>query len=278
MGTGNAILSSIFGIGETTIINAAEESEINDLISFCNLIGAEIDRIEPRKIRILGKRIFRGTSFKVQNDINEAVAFAVGALVTNGNISIKGVEKSGITSFTNVLTKMGANFEFSGDEMRVWHANEELKPVEINTAPAPGFMTHWKSLLVLLATKANGVSIIHDTVYINRFEFTKDLNRMGAKIEILKPSEVNLIPVISDDYYDFNKSGEPYTVARVTGPTKLKGVKSHIIDLRSGAVLVLAALYAEGKSEIGGFEYISRGFEDFFEKFGSLGAKFSYVN
>jgi len=278
MGTGNAILSSIFGRGETTILNASEETEINDLIAFCNELGADVDRIEPHKIRVIGKHIFKGASIKIQNDINEAVTFAIGALVTNGNVSMKGVDKSSITSFTNVLTKMGANFEFSGDEMRVWHANEKLKSIEVNTAPAPGFMTHWKSLITLLATRANGVSLVHDTVYTNRFEFARDLNRMGAKIEILKPSEVGMIPVISDDSYDFNKTGEPYTVARITGPTKLRGTKSNIIDLRSGAVLILAALSAEGKSEIGGSENISRGFEDFFDKLSSLGAQFNYVN
>jgi len=278
MGTGNAILSSLFGGGETTILNAAEEPEIDDLISFCNELGADVDRIEPRKIKVTGKHLFKGGSFKVPNDRDEAVTYAVGALVTNGNVSIKGIEKGSLTSFTNVLTKMGANFEFSGEEMRIWHANEALNPVEINTAPAPGFMTHWKSLIALLATRANGVSLIHDTVFIDRFEFTSDLNRMGAKIEMLKPSEAGIVPVISDDSYDFAYKGEPYTIARITGPTKLKGSKTHIIDLRAGAVMILAALCAAGKSEIGGFENVSRGYEDFFDKLSSLGAQFSYVN
>jgi UDP-N-acetylglucosamine 1-carboxyvinyltransferase len=135
------------------------------------------------------------------------------------------------------------------------------------------FVPDWQSLSVLLLTQAEGESLIHDTVYINRFSYTSDLNRMGTEIELVRPSSVELMPVISDDSYDFEKQGEAETVAKILGPKKLKGGRLQIIDFRYGAVLVLAALCAEGKSEIIGIENIEEYFENFVGKLQGLGAK-----
>ena len=272
MGTDNAILSSLAASGETLISNAAEEPEVDDLIALCNLMGGSVERVEPRKIKVVGANVFKGGFFTVQGDRSEAVTFAVGALVTKGNVTLRGVDRTSLTAFTNVLTKMGATFELSKNEMRVWHTDEEFKPVDVTTAPAPGFMTDWQPLVTLLLTQAVGESLVHDTVYTDRFEYTKDLNRMGANVELVRPSSVGIIPVISDDHYDFDKLGEPFTVAKVVGPSRLRGTKMNVPDLRAGATLVLAALMVEGKSEIGGIENVERGYEDFLEKLVGLGA------
>ncbi len=274
-GTDNAILSAIAASGETIISNAAEESEVDDLIAFCNVIGAYVERIAPRKIKIVGTNVFGGGNFTVQGDKIEAATFAVAAIMTHGNITIQGVDKVNLTSFINVLTKMGCSYEFVGDEMRVWANNTALNPVNVTTAPAPGFLTDWQPLVTLLCTKSSGDSLLHDTVYTDRFGYIKDLNRMGAKIELYRPSELGITPVISDDAYDVVKLGEPYTVAKVEGPTKLRGVKMNIPDLRAGATLILAALTAEGRSEISGYENVSRGYENFIEKLSALGADIS---
>ncbi|MFA6982093.1 MAG: UDP-N-acetylglucosamine 1-carboxyvinyltransferase [Patescibacteria group bacterium] len=273
MGTDNAILSAIAAHGETTISNAAEECEVDDLIAFCNMMGAQVERTEPRRIKITGRNVFKGGSFKVQADRNEAVTYAVAALVTGGNITLEGAEKTHLTAFINVLSKMGANFEFMKEEMRVWHTNQELLPVTITTLPAPGFMTDWQPLGVLLCTRAHGESLVHDTIYTDRFGYTKDLNRMGANIELFQPTSLGIESVISDDMYDLKKMGEPFTVAKVIGPSKLRGTRMDVPDLRAGATLILAALSAEGRSEINGYENVIRGYEDFADKLTNLGAR-----
>lgn len=273
MGTDTAILSALFVGGETMITNAAEESEVDDVIEFCNLIGGNVSRVEPRRIQVKGAHVFTGGSFTVQSDKTEAVTFAVAALLTGGNITIKGVDKTNLLAFINVLTKIGASYELSKDELHIWVSGNMLQPTQVTAVPAPGFLTDWQPLITLLLTQASGVSLVHDTIYTDRFGYTKDLNRMGAKIQLFQPSEFGIASVISDDMYDAKELGEPYTVAQITGPTKLTGTRMNIPDLRAGATLVLAALVAEGKSELGGYEHVARGYERFLEKLTALGAQ-----
>lgn len=272
-GTDNAIISSLFVPGETIINNAAEESEIEDLIEFVNLIGGDVTRVEPRRIKVIGKTVFKGARFEIQPDKNEAVAYATAALLTNGNISILDVNKTHIISFINTLTKIGCRYEFSGSELRVWSHGEEYSAVDVTTSPAPGLLSDWHPYITLLLTKASGESIVYDTVFYNRLGYVRDLNRMSAKIDLMTPAQAGLPLKISDDSYDVNKLGEPFTVARVNGPTKLKGVNLDLSEINSAPVLVLAALSAEGKSEISGFKNIDRIFDNFSEKLASLGAR-----
>lgn len=270
--TDNAILSSVFLSGETEISNPSEEYEIDDLISLLCSMGADIKRTESGKIKILGTNIFKGTDFEVCSDKSEIATFACLAVLTKGNISIKNVKRESILQLINFLNKIGSRFEFSEDEFRVWRHNEELSPQKIEVAPTPGFVPDWQSLAVLVLTQANGESVVHDTVYVDNFDYCVDLNRMGAKIDITVPSEIGLQNVISDDSYD-RSDVEPKTVAKISGPTKLRGERLTIENFRHGAVLVLAALLAEGKSEIIGVENINYYFEDFTDKLKSLGAK-----
>ena len=278
MGTDCAILSSIFVPGQTTINNAAEEPEVDELINFCNLIGADISRVEPRKIVVNGKNVFGPTTkesgeFRVGSDRNEVVTFAVAAIVTGGNVIIRGVARNSILSFISALSKIGCGYELTGDEMRVWHNGQELTPINITTAPAPGFMTDWQPLITLLLTLASGESIVHDTVFTDRFGYIKDLNRMGSKIELFEPTQLGLVSEVSDEGYDVARLGEPKTAAKIKGPTKLKGERILIPDLRAGATLILAALSATGKSDISGYENVERGYEDFISKLTQLGAR-----
>jgi UDP-N-acetylglucosamine 1-carboxyvinyltransferase len=273
-GTENAILSAVLIEGETIINNASEEPEIEDLIEFCNYIGATVERVEPRKIKIHGTHVFRGCSFEVQSDKYEAAAFATAAILTKGNIVIKNIQKLSLVPFVNFLSKIGVNFEIQDDELRVWNA-AKVSPSAVTISPSPGFVPDWQPFATLILTQAEGQSTVHDTVYTDRFEYTKDLNRMGAKIEIVKPSQVNIIPVISDDSYDYEKLGEPSTVVKIEGPSKLHAEKLHIIDPRFANVLVLAALAAEGRTELIDYKSLYEPTENFFDKLISLGAKIS---
>lgn len=271
--TDNAILSSVFVQGETTITNASEECEVDDLVDMLNQMGASVQRIEPRKIKINGVSIFKGTKFEVCPDKSEIATFAAAAVITKGNISIKGVKKDAMVQFVNFLNKIGVKFEFSDTELRVWKHDEDIQPLQLEVSATPGFVPDWQSLATLILTQANGESTVHDTVYIDRFGYTVDLNRMGARVEVIKPSEAGIVPVISDDSYDYEKMGEPNTLARIKGPSKLRGERLTISDFRYGATLLLAALCAEGKSEIIGVENIESFFEGFVNKLKSLGAK-----
>lgn len=271
-GTDNAILSSLFIPGETTIVNAAEEPEVDDLIAFCKLMGSEIKRIEPRVIKVVGRNIFKGCSFSVQSDRDEVITFATAAVVTSGNITIKNVNRENILSFVNFMAKSGCKFEFSGSEMRVWGTGQLLSPVDLMTLPAPGFMTNWQPFATLLLTKANGDSKIYETVSINRFEYIKDLNRMGSKIQLFQPSDLGYKVVISDDSYNLAELGEPYTVAFIHGPTKLKGVTTESVETNSAAMLVLASLSADGKSTVHTGDTIALSYYDYIDKLVNLGA------
>jgi UDP-N-acetylglucosamine 1-carboxyvinyltransferase len=271
--TDNAIISSVFVPGETNISRASEEPEVDDLINFLNSMGASIEKIETGKIKITGMSIFKDTSFEICSDKSEIATFAALAVLTRGNISIKNIDRDLVLQFINFLNKIGARFEFSENELRVWRHEEDLAPQNLEISPAPGFLPEWQSLAVLLLTQANGESIVHDTVHVDKFGYCLDLNRMGAKIDITVPSEVGLAYVVSDDSYDIEKEGEPKTIAKITGASKLKGERLTIENFNYGAVLVLAALCAEGKSEIIGIENVSCYFEDFVDKLISLGAK-----
>jgi len=272
MGTDNAMLSSLFISGETLIYNANEEPEVNDLISFCNIIGGRVERLEPRLIKVTGTTIFKGGNFEVISDYNEAAAFMSAAVVTNGNIFVTGVDKISMTSFVNVLTKMGCKYEFSKNEVRVWRDNDPLNNISISTSSAPGFVSDWQSLASLIATQAEGESLIYDTVYHDRFDYTVDLNRMGAKIDLITPSEANFPLIVSDDLYDYSKLGEPHSVAKITGPTRLRGVKIGLTHFIDSSTLIIAALSASGKSDITGYENVEKELEDFINKLVNLGA------
>lgn len=271
-GTENAILSSIFIENETIINNASEEPEIDDLVDFCNLLGADVVRLEPRKIKVVGTHVFHGAAFEIQPDKFEAAAFATGAIITKGNVVINGIKKRSLVPFVNFLSKINANFEIQENELRVWSGNT-LLPTTVTVAPSPGFVPDWQSLAVLILTQASGQSFIHDTVYTDRFAYTKDLNRMGANIEVEKPSKEGIVPVISDDSYDFDKKGEPEILAKVAGPSKLHAEKLHIIDPRYANILVLAALAAEGRTELHDYKSMFEPTENFFDKLLSIGAK-----
>lgn len=278
MGTENAILTALFAKGETIITGAAEESEIDDLIKLCNLMGGSVERTGPNQIKVDGKQVFNGACIKVQPDKIEVATFVIAAIVTGGNITIKGVQKPGLLSFMSALSKMGVHFEFSKESLRVWHSGEDFTATNISTAPAPGFATDWQPLITILLTQAVGESLVHDTIYTDRFGYVKDLVKMGANIKLLTPSEAGLDLEISDDSYDLKALGEPKTVAKVIGPTKLKGASMVIPDLRAGAALVIAALAANGQSSLTGYEHVVRGYEDFAEKLTSLGAQIEVIN
>ena len=276
MGTENVLLAAVLAEGETVITNAAEEPEVDDLIELLVKMGGKIkrDESESRRIIIEGVRELAGARHRILPDRNEAVTFAISAAATCGDVTLENVRPLDLTAFTAKLEKMGVGFDIKRESLRVWLEKDKvLQPVEIETAPHPGFMTDWQQPTAVLLTQANGESLLHETVYEDRFGYTKELKKMGAKIKLLTPSQAGIAFDSSRYNFDWTLDGEPKAVAKIFGPTPLSGQKLQIPDLRAGAALVLAALAAEGTSEISGVEHLDRGYEKLDEKLRGLGAK-----
>lgn len=280
MGTENILLASVLAEGETVITNAAEELEVDDLIELLTKMGANIkrDEQESRRIVIEGVRELDGTRHRILPDRNEAVTFAIAAAATRGDVILENVRPLDLTAFTAKLEKMGVGFDIQKQSLRVWLEKDKiLQPVEIETAPHPGFMTDWQQPTGVLLTQADGESLIHETVYEDRFGYIKQLNKMGAKIKIMTPTKAEIAFDPANYNFDWFADGESKSVAKIFGPTPLSGQDLQIPDLRAGAALVLAALAAEGQSEILGVEHIDRGYEQFDQKIHNLGAKIERV-
>ncbi|HZQ30069.1 MAG TPA: UDP-N-acetylglucosamine 1-carboxyvinyltransferase, partial [Patescibacteria group bacterium] len=272
-GTETVIIAAVLAKGITVLNNAAEEPEVDELINFLNSMGAKIRRIKPRTIRIEGVKKLHGTRFKINSDRNEVVTFAIAALMTEGEVFIKNTNTDGLKEFLAVLKKTGGGFEEKNGGIRFYYKSG-LNPVRVATSFYPGFMTDWQGPWAVLMTRAKGKSIVHETVYENRFSYVDELEKMGAELklfnpEIKSPSEVYNFNITDDNNY--------FHALRISGPSKLHNAILNISDLRAGATLVLAALSAEGESVVFGLEHLDRGYEEFDKRLRKLGANIKRV-
>lgn len=262
--TESVILTGVLAKGKTIIKNAAVEPEILNLIDMLKTMGSAIEvKAESRLIRIEGVDKLRGVRVRVMPDRTEAVSFAVAALATHGNIFLQSVEEEPLRAFLTKVREVGGKFEAKNEGVRFWGGGS-YQASFIETSPHPGFMTDWQQPFCVLLTQAEGSSIIHETVYEDRFGYTKDLGRMGARIEV------------SDECPESSRCrffGKTFNhSARITGPTKLKGTEITMTDIRAGMAHIIAALSAEGESVISGVEHIDRGYEKVDERLHALGA------
>ena len=261
--TENIIITATLAEGTTTIKNAAVEPEVLDLISFLQSMGAIIYVDVDRKIVIEGVKELTGASHRVINDRIEAASFASLAAVTNGDVMVGGARQNDMLTFLNYYRKVGGRFNVMESGIHFFSAST-LEPVALETDVHPWFMTDWQQPFAVMLTQADGLSVIHETVYENRFGYTEELKRMGAEIQLY-------------NYCLGNKpcrfSGRDYKHSCVIkGKRPLKGKEIRIPDLRAGFSYLIAAAIAEGDSEIYGVEYIERGYDSIPEKFKQLGA------
>lgn len=273
-GTETLIMAAVLAEGQTVLENAAQEPEVDDLIVLFNAMGGKIKRVKPRTIVIQGVAKLHGTTFKIMPDRNEAATFAVAALVTNGDIFLKNAQKKVLKPFLEKVREAGGKWKEEDNGLRFFRSGE-LCATDIVTSPYPGFMTDWQAPWALLMTQAEGESIIHETIYEDRFQYVAELKKMGAKIELFNPKVLN-----PSKFYNFNwedNRPEHFHAAQISGPTKLHDAVLNISDLRAGATLVLAALTAGGESYLTGLEHLDRGYEKFEERLESLGAKIKRV-
>ncbi|NMB92053.1 MAG: UDP-N-acetylglucosamine 1-carboxyvinyltransferase [Parcubacteria group bacterium] len=261
--TENILLGACLAKGTTVIQNAAIEPEIEDLVRYLQAMGAIIYQDVNRTWVVEGVQKLHGAHYRIMNDRNEAVSFACLALANRGDVLIKGAEQKYLVTFLNWVQKIGGHFEVLDEGIRFFDSNR-FQGVALETDVHPGFMTDWQQPFTIVLTQAEGVSIIHETVYENRFGYTDALNKMGAKIYLFK--ECLGSKPCRFSHKDFLHS------AIIVGPTPLKGAKIEVPDLRAGFSYLIAALIAEGKSELTGIEIIERGYENLKQRLINLGA------
>jgi len=266
--TEQVLLTATRAQGLTELSGAAVEPEIMDLIAILQKMGAIISVDTDRVIRIEGVASLNGYSHRALFDRNEAASWAAAALATGGDIFVGGARQQEMTTFLNVFRKIGGAFEIEDEGIRFKHPGGQLQPVVIETDVHPGFMTDWQQPLVVALTQATGLSIVHETVYENRFGFTEALVQMGAQIQIYREC-------LGGNPCRFGQRNF-YHSAVISGPTKLHGADIRVPDLRGGFSHMVAALAAEGTSNVTNVQLISRGYEHFLDKLKALGADFSY--
>jgi UDP-N-acetylglucosamine 1-carboxyvinyltransferase len=254
MGTENALLAAVLARGTTVIDNAALEPETDDLVAMLCSMGARIERTAPHRLEIEGVDGLRGAEHRVIGDRLEAGTFAIAAAVTGGEVEMQGLDPGHLGSFLDVLGSMGVPYETTDGGLRVGAAGS-YRCCDVETAPYPGFATDLQAPLAVLMTQADGDSRIHETIYEDRLDYTMELVKMGAVIEV-----------------------EDQHTACIAGPTQLHGREVTIADLRAGATLVLAALAADETSVISGVEHVDRGYEQIEAKLVALGAQIHRID
>lgn len=265
--TENIMLSAVLASGKTTIRNAAIEPEIVDLAKLLQSMGAIIYEDVNRTWVIEGVKKLHGADHRVIPDRIVAASFMIAGALTGGDVFVRGAEQEHMLTFLNAMRKVGVPFQIEADGIRVQGA-AILAATAIETDVHPGFMTDWQQPFVMLLTQANGVSIVHETVYENRFGYTEALNKMGANIQVHEKC-------LGEKPCRYAQKNERHS-AVIVGPTPLKAADIEIPDLRAGFSYLIAALVADGTSTLTGVEQIERGYEDIVGKLKSLGAQIDF--
>jgi UDP-N-acetylglucosamine 1-carboxyvinyltransferase len=270
MATEQFLITASIAQGVTIIENAAMEPEIIDLIKLLQKMGAIIEIKVDRRIVVEGVDRLRGACHTLLSDRNEAVSFAIAAYLTHGDVYVYRAQQDTLLTFLNTLSKMRLRFEVDDEGIRFVSDGRTPPAIALETDVHPGFMTDWQQPFTILLTQADGMSVVHETIYEDRFGYTTALTGMGAHIG-LYPKCLGEIPC------RFREKQYMHSCV-VRGPTPLAGTRIYIPDIRAGCSYILAALCAEGTSEVYGIEHIERGYEQLDVKLRSLGAKIARVN
>ena len=243
----NVMLAAVRAKGLTILENAAREPHIVDLANFLNAMGADVRGAGTDIIKIHGVDIMHGADYSIIPDQIEAGTYMIAAAASGGDVLVKNVIPKHMESLSNKLMQMGVELEEFDDAIRVCR-REKAQAVNIKTMPHPGFPTDMHPMMAAMLAGAEGTSIVTESIYENRFRYVDELTRMGANIQV---------------------DGK---VAVIQGVPRLTGAPVKASDLRAGVALIIAALMAEGDTEIEDIHHIDRGYEDIVEKLQSLGA------
>ena len=262
--TEQTLLAAVRARGVTELSGAAIEPEIMDLIAVLQKMGALITVDTDRTIYIEGVSELHGYTHRALGDRIEAGSWACAALATKGDVTVLGAQQESMMNFLNIFRKIGGQFNVFDGGIRFWHPGGKLKSIPLETDVHPGFMTDWQQPMVVALTQAEGVSIVHETVYENRFGFVEALNKMGAHIQVYSEC-------LGSKRCRFGRENYFHS-AVIQGPTPLHGAQIEVPDLRGGFSHLIAALAASGESVVSGIDIINRGYEHFMQKLKALGA------
>ena len=249
----NVMLASVLAEGTTIIDNAAKEPHIVDIANFLNTMGADIRGAGTDTIKVNGvKELKGGQSYSVVPDQIEAGTFMLAAVASKGDITLKNCIPEHLECVTAKILEIGGEVEINGDKLRVWCKKRPSKAI-IKTLPYPGFPTDLQSQMGVVLSIADGTSIINESIWESRFQYTNELNKMGAQITAQGKSAI------------------------FEGVDKLYGASVYSTDLRAGAALIIAGIIAHGTTEVYNLKHVDRGYENIEEKFRNLGAKIERV-
>ena len=248
-GTANILMAAVLAPGTTRIECAACEPEIVDLCHLLKKMGARIEGIGSPELTIHGVDTLSGCTHHVIADRIEAGTFIAAAAITRGDVRVNGIAPNLLGAFLDKLEEAGLPFETGEDSIHVKPYQHSLRPVDVITLPHPGFPTDLQAQLCALMTQTEGLSIITERIYPNRFMHVPELQRMGADIAIEGPSAI------------------------VKGASRLSGAPVMASDLRASAALILAAMAAQGETWIQRIYHLDRGYEKFEEKQAGIGAR-----
>ena len=249
----NIILASVLAKGTTIIENAAKEPHIVDIANFLNSAGANIVGAGTDSIKINGvKRLKTNITYSVVPDQIEAGTFMLAAIATKGDLIIKNCIPEHLDCLTSKIIEIGGNVEYNNDSIHVWY-NKRTTKATITTLPYPGFPTDLQAQMGVVLALSDGTSIINESIWDSRFQYTAELNKMGAQITVQGKSAI------------------------FEGVEELNGANVFASDLRAGAALIIAGLAASGITEVYNIDYIDRGYENIENKFTALGANIKRV-
>tara|TARA_B100001287_G_scaffold276454_1_gene287332 strand:- start:1574 stop:2833 length:1260 start_codon:yes stop_codon:yes gene_type:complete len=247
-GTENIMMAAVLARGQTVLRNVAKEPEVEDLANFLNSMGAKIKGAGSDEIVIDGVDNLNGTKFSIPADRIEAGTYLIAAAITGGDVTISNVQAPRMNNILDKLILSGASINIGNDNIQLSMNKESILPVDISTAPFPGFPTDMQAQFTVLNALSNGSSVITENVFENRFMHVQELNRMGCDITV-KGSN-----------------------AFVKGVDSLNGAPVMATDLRASASLILAGLCANGETIVDRIYHIDRGYERIEEKLSYLGA------
>ncbi|HEU4961053.1 MAG TPA: UDP-N-acetylglucosamine 1-carboxyvinyltransferase [Sphingomonas sp.] len=250
--TENALMAAVTARGGTRIDNAAREPEIVDLCNCLVAMGASISGIGTETLEIEGRDRLHGATYRVMPDRIEAGSYACAAAITGGSLDLVGASAADMRATLDALIEAGVTVEERNDGVRVEAANG-LGPLTLSTAPYPGFATDMQAQLMAMLCRADGASVLTETIFENRYMHVPELTRMGADIQIRGRTAV------------------------VRGVPKLIGAPVMATDLRASMSLILAGLAAEGETQVSRVYHLDRGYERLEEKLSAVGADIERV-
>lgn len=253
-GTHTALMAAVLARGTTVIDNAAREPEIGDVADCLNKMGAKVSGIGTSRLVVEGVAKLNGARHQVLPDRIETGTYAMAVAMTGGDVLLQNARPELLQAALDVIAQAGATVTATNEGIRITRNGSGIKPVDVTTAPFPGFPTDLQAQLMALMTRAEGTSHITETIFENRFMHVQELARLGARIQL-----------------DGMR-------ATIEGVKKLKGAPVMATDLRASVSLVIAALAAEGETIVNRVYHLDRGFEKLEEKLGRCGAKIERIS